>query len=129
MQKEKSFLSVAVRKNLLSAACIFLIFPGAASASFLDDAAATLPGGLAASSEGFAAAQISGFREIVDKGRDGVAFGIWTEHPAFDYDNRSEENALPRSRGNRDNPAPFAENLPDLQTRTVPIPPERTLPA
>ena len=95
MQKEKSFLSVAVRKNLLSAACIFLIFPGAASASFLDDAAATLPGGLAASSEGFAAAQISGFREIVDKGRDGVAFGIWTEHPAFDYDNRSEENALP----------------------------------
>ena len=35
----------------------------------------------------------------MNKGRDGVAFGIWTEHPAFDYDNRSEENALPFGAG------------------------------
>ena len=88
-------MPVACKRTFLSAVCTLLVVPEAAVAGFLEDAAATLPGGLAAPSESFAQAQFSGFREILDKGRDGVAFGIWTEHPAFDYDNRSEENALP----------------------------------
>lgn len=34
-------------------------------------------------------------REIVDRGRDGVAFGLYTIHPPYEYDNYKEENALP----------------------------------
>lgn len=82
-------------RSALCAACALTLWSGQASAGFFDDVVDTLPGGLAASSDGFFSAQLSGFREIVDKGRDGIAFGIWTEHPSFDYDNRSEENALP----------------------------------
>ena len=66
-----------------------------AFAGFWADAVNTLPGGLSQGSEGFFSAQADGFREIFNNGRDGVAFGIWTEHPAFDYDNRTEENGFP----------------------------------
>ena len=83
------------RKTALAAACVLTFWTGQAGAGFLEEAASTLPGGLTDGSRGFFSNQLDGFREIMNKGRDGVAFGIWTEHPAFDYDNRSEENALP----------------------------------
>lgn len=61
----------------------------------LDEIASTLPGGIATRSEGFFSAQLSGISDIIDNGRDGVAFGLYTIHPAWDYDNYKEENALP----------------------------------
>lgn len=79
----------------LACACACSLFASGTQAGFLEDVASTLPGGLSSNANGFFSAQAEGFREIMDKGRDAIAFGIWTEHPAFDYDNRSEENALP----------------------------------
>lgn len=87
------------RKHALVASLALSVWANQSCAGFWEDAAATLPGGLAPSSADFWSSQVDGFKEIMNKGRDGVAFGIWTEHPAFDYDNRSEENALPFGAG------------------------------
>lgn len=87
------------RKHALVASLALSVWANQSCAGFWEDAAATLPGGLAPSSADLWSSQVDGFKEIMNKGRDGVAFGIWTEHPAFDYDNRSEENALPFGAG------------------------------
>ncbi len=76
-------------------AAVLVAATSPAFAGFLESVADTLPGGIATSSDGFFSAQLSGTRYIMDEGRDGIAFGIYTEHPAWDYDNRNEENGLP----------------------------------
>lgn len=83
----------------IAAVCALTLWTGCANAGFIQEAASTLPGGLSTGTGGFLSSQVDGFREIFNKGRDAIAFGIWTEHPAFDYDNRSEENALPFGAG------------------------------
>lgn len=88
-------MSFSFRQSAVAAACALSFVSAGAHAGFWSDVADTLPGGIATSSDGFFSAQLSGAREIMDRGRDGVAFGIYTEHPAFDYDNRDEENMFP----------------------------------
>lgn len=92
-------MSFSVRKHALVASLVLSVWANQTCAGFWEDAAATLPGGLAPTNTGFWSSQVDGFKELFNKGRDGVAFGIWTEHPSFDYDNRSEENALPFGAG------------------------------
>lgn len=86
-------------QHALAASLVLSVWANQTCAGFWEDAAATLPGGLAPTNTGFWSSQVDGFKELFNKGRDGVAFGIWTEHPSFDYDNRSEENALPFGAG------------------------------
>lgn len=85
----------SLKRSFFLAGSALLALQTAAHANLLEQAAATLPGGLSQGSEGFWGAQLDGARRILETGTDGVAFGIWTEHPSFEYDNRSEENALP----------------------------------
>lgn len=92
-------MSTVIRKHALAASLVLSVWANQTCAGFWEDAAATLPGGLAPTNTGFWSSQVDGFKELFNKGRDGVAFGIWTEHPSFDYDNRSEENALPFGAG------------------------------
>ncbi len=77
------------------AAALCLSLTTTAQAGFWNEAAATLPGGIASNGDGFFSAQLSGAREIMDNGHDGIVFGLYTEHPRFDYDNRDEENMWP----------------------------------
>ena len=91
----QSIMQFSLRKSAVASACCLSLFSVGASAGFWDEVAQTLPGGIATSSDGFFSAQLSGAREIMDNGRDGIAFGIYTEHPRFDYDNRDEENMWP----------------------------------
>lgn len=82
-------------RTAAASAAALCVFASTAQAGFLEAVGDTLPGGIAPQYDGFFSAQLSGMREIVDNGRDGVAFGIYTEHPVWEYDNRTEENGLP----------------------------------
>lgn len=72
-----------------------MAFSGIANASFLDAVVNTLPGGYAGSSDDFFSNQGDGVSKILKEGNTGLVVSAYTNHPAWDYDNRTEENAYP----------------------------------
>ena len=71
-----------------------------AQAGFVDSFVETLPGGASPYPDaGFIGNQLNGMHDLIENGRTGLLVPAYTNHPAWDYDNRYEENGYPFGAG------------------------------
>jgi hypothetical protein len=81
-----------VNSKLLAATLVASCAVSAHAGTFLDSVINTLPGGIADSSSGFFSSNWDGMKKIVREGGTGLLLPTYTVHPAWDYDNRRQEN-------------------------------------
>ncbi len=80
--------------KLLTAFIAGTLASHAANAGILDAALETLPGANR-TSDGFFSAQWEGIKDLYNNGNTGLVFGLYTNHPAWDYRSRKEKNGYP----------------------------------
>ncbi len=97
-----AFCTVMTFSFRAAAAAVLLAFASPSFAgSMLSAVADTLPGGFITESNrssglsGWAADQSRGFMKIIREGSTALVLPVYTEHPRWDYDNRSQENGYP----------------------------------